>query len=367
MKRASFVVSAIFLPIGLAVGSEIIPPHNLRAEAAGCVTSALSCGMQGYGELAVGDCTFSDGTRYDVWRFEGRTGDLITVKVEPLDASLTNPLLLLDPPIGDASKTPTVAGAGTPTISYVLGSSGQWTVGVGTLDLFAGGRYRVSLLCQPDPAPSEPQNCVDQALECAQSFDWFLTATSCRFTQADNRAYAYFFTRLSAGDLIRIVAHSNAFDPGVAIYRGGGSPLASAWGKQYSQDAAFNYDVPASDEYQIAVYGPNASSAGEFFLAATCPIQCQGPAISREPIDQTVRSGDRATLSVDATGTTPLLYAWHDAIDSLTTAGVGQQFVTPPLTTRAKYFVNVSNACGITTSRLVTIDVQGSHRHAVKH
>src|SRR5258706_11291683 len=106
------------------------PYRTRRAvpNAEGCVSSTLSCGSSATGQIAAGDCTLSDGTRYDIWRFSGSAGQIIEATLTPIDASFTNPVLELDTPAGDASKTPALGGVGVVKLRYLLSSTGSWSL-----------------------------------------------------------------------------------------------------------------------------------------------------------------------------------------------------------------------------------------------
>lgn len=84
------------------------------------------------------------------------------------------------------------------------------------------------------------------------------------------------------------------------------------------------------------------------------------PSITRQPANVTVSSGQTATLSVEATGATPMSYQWQgvfngatSAIDGATTA----TFVTSALTATAVYFVRVANSNGAVDSTHATVTV----------
>lgn len=75
---------------------------------------------------------------------------------------------------------------------------------------------------------------------------------------------------------------------------------------------------------------------------------CTAVAITTQPASPTVVSGSSATLSVAATGTSPITYQWYRGAvgDTSTPVGTGSTFVTPPLTATTQYWVRVSNTCG---------------------
>ncbi|HSY51332.1 MAG TPA: hypothetical protein VLC46_21185 [Thermoanaerobaculia bacterium] len=340
-----------------------------REEAAGCVASTLICGGSDSGELAPGDCTFSDGTRYDVWQFAGSAGQLITVTMKPLDASYTTPILELVPPAGDASKTPLVLGVPPLEIAYELASSGIWTVAVETNDLFASGRYSISLQCAT-AQPGAPQNCVYQPLSCNQSYDWFVTASSCQFS-GGGWAFAPFHIKLTQGDYVSFSSHSDAYDPAVAVYQNGGQPLTYNYGHRSTVDATVYFTTPATATYDIAIYGATAQSAGEFFMASNCIAVCGPPTISSQPVSRTVPYGGSATVTIAATSPNgnPTTYSWYSDDGGLPVSiGSGTSFTLSNVTTTRRLYAQAQSPCGSVTSSVATITPLAPPRgRAVRH
>jgi uncharacterized protein YkwD/uncharacterized cupredoxin-like copper-binding protein len=86
-----------------------------------------------------------------------------------------------------------------------------------------------------------------------------------------------------------------------------------------------------------------------------------GPSISAQPQSQSITAGQTATLSVAATGTSPLSYQWYAGSSGTTTSPVAgataSSFTTPALSTTASYWVRVSNAFGAANSATATITV----------
>src|SRR5664280_2587384 len=87
---------------------------------------------------------------------------------------------------------------------------------------------------------------------------------------------------------------------------------------------------------------------------------CTPPAITAPPQSRTVESGQTATLSVTATGSTALTYQWYQGSAGDTSAPVGADastFTTPPLIATTIFWVRVSNACGAADSAAATVTV----------
>ena len=83
------------------------------------------------------------------------------------------------------------------------------------------------------------------------------------------------------------------------------------------------------------------------------------PAITTQPVNQTVTAGQSATFNVAAAGTAPLTYQWQR--NSAAISGATSSVYTTPATTTAdtgeQFRVVVSNAVGTITSNLATLTV----------
>jgi len=84
------------------------------------------------------------------------------------------------------------------------------------------------------------------------------------------------------------------------------------------------------------------------------------PSINTHPASTSINSGSTATLSVVASGSTPLTYQWYQGSVGTTTTPVGTStasFTTPALTATTTYWVRVSNGAGNVNSTLATVTV----------
>lgn len=93
--------------------------------------------------------------------------------------------------------------------------------------------------------------------------------------------------------------------------------------------------------------------------SAQTPPPSSAPAITIQPSDQTVASGQTATYTVTATGATPLSYQWQKNASPIT--GATTQAYTTAVTalgdTGSNFAVVVTNAGGSTTSRSALLTV----------
>jgi hypothetical protein len=86
------------------------------------------------------------------------------------------------------------------------------------------------------------------------------------------------------------------------------------------------------------------------------------PSITTQPQDTTIFSGQAATLTVTASGSS-LSYQWYQGTSGDTSTPVGTDsasFTTPALTTDTSYWVRVSNPGGNADSDTATVTVQGA-------
>lgn len=340
-----------------------------RTLADGCVTSPIVCNSTSRGRLAVGDCTFSDGTFFDAWRFSGSAGQYVTAMVYPLSSLLTNQTIILAPPTTDASTPPQLWGGKAAAVSYVLSSTGAWALGVGTRDLFASGDYIVALTCEPDPDPSEPQSCVYQDILCGQTGAWFLASQSCRFESDPNRVYAVFTIYGVAGDLLNVELVATAFEPLFAIYDAeqGGAPLATSQSATSTKDT-LNYQLPHEGYFDVLVTSNNNQGVGFFTLTVNCLNSgCLPPLLVEQPADRVVPFGSRATLNAFAVAVRGLQYTWFDRSGLPVAIGTGATFITPPVIARQSYSVTARVPCGSVESRLFTVSPAAARRRPVRH
>jgi hypothetical protein len=373
MKRIA-AISALMLSIATSASPSDLAAKMIdavrRADADGCVETQLFCNTTTQGRLAAGDCTTSNGFLIDDFQFAGSAGQFVTITVTPTSPSFTNPVIVLVPPSIDASKTPLVEGPAPVTLRYRLASTGTWSIGVSTTDLFASGSYNISLNCETDTS-SNPQNCTFQELACGQRLDWELTSTSCRFTPPDNKVFAAFFLPSDVGTTVTINAQTTGdFRPRAAIFESSSGAALAFDTTRTDTSATATYRITQPGEYYGIVTSVDDFGVGFFTVNVTCILPpCAPPVIINQPASVTLPAGSTALVSVDAIGTAPLHYRWSELGDPGTTIGIDSpQFKTPTLQHTQQYQVVVSNACGAITSQTATVTITPPpRRHAAKH
>ena len=131
------------------------------------------------------------------------------------------------------------------------------------------------------------------------------------------------------------------------------NPIAGATGSSYTTPA-----LTTSTSYWVQV-----SNVVGSVNSATATITVQtGPAITTQPVSQTINSGQTAALSVVATGTAPLSYQWYQGASgdtsTLISGATASSYTTPALTASTSYWVRVSNVVGSVNSATAIVTVQ---------
>lgn len=103
---------------------------------------------------------------------------------------------------------------------------------------------------------------------------------------------------------------------------------------------------------------PSAALAGDLVIEAR---SVTSPSIVTQPVPQSIATGDRVTLSVVASGSTPLTYQWYVGSSGTTTSPIsgatGPAYATPALTSTTAYWVRVTNAAGSIDSNTAAVTI----------
>ncbi|MGA8429097.1 MAG: immunoglobulin domain-containing protein [Candidatus Sulfotelmatobacter sp.] len=149
-----------------------------------------------------------------------------------------------------------------------------------------------------------------------------------------------------------------------SVAAAGTAPLSYQWqkgGANISGATSASYTTPATSlsdnasQFQVVV----SNVAGNVTsTAATLTVNSQ-PAITTQPVNQTVVAGESATFTVAATGTAPLSYQWKKGGANI--AGANSASYATPATALSdngsQFDVVVSNSFGSITSNTVTLTV----------
>ena len=335
-----------------------------------CLMTVLSCNTTIDREITADDCLDGDQTHYDLYRLRGSFGQYIDVTVAPLDGSLTMPYLELLTPNGDSSGTPFIGGGGTPRFRFILTANGDWTLVVGTLRASDAGRYRLALQCQTSASaiPTDQWSCVNQLFSCGQIARWRLDPSSCDFSGGGK--YASFVLNVTPGAPMQFRLHSDDFDPRLGFYLNGGHPLVRDIGARYLIDAQLAYTTNSPDPgtYFLAASASDGRSSGNFTLYGDCaaPPACVPPLVTVPPRSATVPPGGSSTLDVTVSGSGPFTYTWHDS-NGPAPVGSSPTLSIFNLTRTSSYSVDITNACGNTTSAPAIITVKPARERSARH
>jgi len=112
------------------------------AALAQCETvSTLSCPMSVIGaSLSTSDCAAFDGSRFDVWKFSGTSGQTITIE---MSSTSFHPLLMLIDPSGKpvVQNDHVLTTSTDSRLTYTLGATGTWTVIANSVGTSGTGSY----------------------------------------------------------------------------------------------------------------------------------------------------------------------------------------------------------------------------------
>ena len=112
-----------------------------------------------------------------------------------------------------------------------------------------------------------------------------------------------------------------------------------------------------------SIYGGSTSATATLAVGSTTPPSpVVAPAITLQPISQTVTPGQTATFSVQVTGTAPLSYQWSKS-GTVISGATSASYTTPATTlsdNTAKFVLVVSNSAGTSTSSAAVLSVSST-------
>jgi len=135
-----------------------------------------------------------------------------------------------------------------------------------------------------------------------------------------------------------------------------GANIAGATATSYTTPATTTADSGATFDVVVTNTAGSATSNGATLTVNPAPV---APAITTQPVNQTVTAGQTATFSLVASGTAPLSYQWQK--NGVNIAGATSASYTTPATTTADsgatFDVVVTNTAGSATSNAATLTV----------
>ncbi|HUP44168.1 MAG TPA: hypothetical protein VM779_01515 [Thermoanaerobaculia bacterium] len=164
----------------------------------------------------------------------------------------------------------------------------------------------------------------------------------------------------------------------LSVAASGTAPLSYQWYVGSSGDTSRPLDgavstgivvAPAvTTSFWVRVSGQCGTPVNSATATVTVTAACAGPAITSTTPSQTIRAGSLLTLTLTASGTAPLQYAWFEgpAGDTSRLAGSSASITVGPLLRSTRYWVRVTNACGEARSGSIEITVANVRRRAVR-
>lgn len=343
---------AFLLTSASALGSTRIRPHRPPAPESQCPTLALtSDGIPQTGTIhSQGACQL---VQYELF---GLAGNELTITLDTIGGTPSVPYLDLEPPPGDDAITPSPYGGKSITLNYVLTSTGNWTINVGTTDQTGSLDYRLRAFSHPVDYSG---NCEPQPAACGQSWTWSITPTSCSFSDT-GAAYAPFYLYLDQGDRVKLDVGSADYDPGVVLWRTDehGYPVGNPVASDYGPFAHLTYNVKTLGLYMIGSYDSTMDGYGQFSLDITCNTICTPVSIAEHPPSETV-SGGPINLAVTVLGAGPFTYQWFEGETGDVHHLVGSQATLhlDAVAAPTSYWVRVRNACSRADSNVARVNV----------
>lgn len=111
-----------------------------------CDQKAISCGQTITGDLSTSDCHLEDGSYVDFWKFQGTSGQNVTMTLRSTDFDAY--MFLTDPNPIAVVEDDDGAGGTDSRIAYTLNRTGEWTIGANSLLPNQVGSYALTLVCE---------------------------------------------------------------------------------------------------------------------------------------------------------------------------------------------------------------------------
>lgn len=142
-----------------------------------------------------------------------------------------------------------------------------------------------------------------------------------------------------------------------------GANIAGATSASYSTPATATTDNGAKFDVVVSNSAGSVTSATATLTVTASPV---APTITTQPTNQTVSSGQTATFTVVASGTSPLSYQWQKNTANIAGA-TGSSYTTPATSTSdngSQFCVVVTNSVGTATSNSATLTVSSTSNNA---
>jgi hypothetical protein len=155
-----------------------------------------------------------------------------------------------------------------------------------------------------------------------------------------------------------------------------GSVLSYQWQSSTTQNGTYtdisgaiasSYSAPTASSgtlwYRVVVTNPSGSATSTA-VSVVVAGAAVAPSITGQPSGSTINSGTTATLSLTATGTSPLSYQWYVGTSGNTSSPISgataSSYTTPTLSSTTSYWCRVTNAAGTADSTTATVTVNAA-------
>jgi len=163
---------------------------------------------------------------------------------------------------------------------------------------------------------------------------------------------------IQEGQVVTLSTAASGTSPNFQWYRGISGDTSNPLQAGISDSIVVTPSTTTS--YWVRAFN-GCGSADSQTATVTVSVICLSPSITTQPQSVTITAGQSATLSVGATGTSPLSYQWYEGSVGNTSnpvpGGTGPFLTVAPSTTTS-YWVRISNACATSDSAGATITVE---------
>ena len=141
-----------------------------------------------------------------------------------------------------------------------------------------------------------------------------------------------------------------------------GSPSLATPRAQWFAVANNVFDASGNFTCTNPVYPSDGQMFYALLVGGQAPLRGFAPAITNEPVDETVTAGQTATFSVAASGTDPLSYQWYFNTNTLLSGAASSslEIADAQSSDAGGYSVVVTNAYGSVTSAVAMLTVAGA-------
>src|SRR5467141_628725 len=164
---------------------------------------------------------------------------------------------------------------------------------------------------------------------------------------------------LTAGQTATFSVTATGTSPLLYQWQKNGAPIGGATSASYTTPTTTSSDNSAQFIVAVSNSAGSVNSNAAILTVNATPV---APAITTQPISQTVTAGQTATFSVTASGTAPLNYQWLKN-GGVVSSGPSASYTTPATIatdTGAQFTVAVSNSAGSATSSAATLTVNAA-------